>query len=61
MASLAGLTAAIINLNGKGHYIMWHWFQISYANLVVIGLMIVAFVAALALPFPGRRKRRGGA
>jgi hypothetical protein len=52
-----GLLASIVNLNHPGHYLSWHWIQISYANLVVIGLMIVAFVVALVAPFPGRRRR----
>ena len=47
---------APINLNHPGHYVHWGVIQISVANLVVIGLMIVIFVAALLLPFPkGRR------
>jgi hypothetical protein len=32
--------------------------QISVANLVVILVMIVIFVAALLLPFPGTRRRK---
>ena len=39
--------AAIFPLNTLGHYIHWHWFYISVANLTVIILMIVTFVAAL--------------
>lgn len=49
---------ALLPLNTLGHYISWHWIQISVANFVVIVLMIVTFVAALLLPFPGRRRRR---
>jgi drug/metabolite transporter superfamily protein YnfA len=54
------LIAAIVNLNHPGHYIIWHWLQISVANLVVISTMVVVFIVALFAPFPGRR-RRGGA
>jgi hypothetical protein len=50
-----GLAApAVFNLNGPAHYVHWHFFHMSVANLVVIGLMIVVFVLALLLPFPKR-------
>jgi hypothetical protein len=52
-----GSFAALLPLNHLGHYLHWHWFLISVANLTVIGLMVVTFVAALLLPFPGRRRR----
>ena len=32
--------------------------QISVANLIVIGLMVVVFVLALVLPFPHSREVR---
>lgn len=51
---------ALVPLNNLGHYIHWHWIYISYANFTVICLMIVVFVAALLLPFPGRKSRRSG-
>jgi len=45
-----------VDLNGTGRYVHWGVIQLSVANLVVIGLMVVVFVAALLLPFPrGRR------
>ncbi len=47
--------AAVINLNGSGHYIDWGFVQISVANLVVIILMIAVFVLAILLPFPKRK------
>ena len=50
------LLAALINLGGTGHYVHWGFIQISVANLVVIGLMIIVFVLAILLPFP----RHGG-
>jgi hypothetical protein len=31
------------------------------ANVVVIALMLVVFVLAILLPFPGSSQRRGGA
>ncbi len=50
-----GLAApAVFNLNGPAHYVHWHFFQMSVANVIVIGLMIVVFVLALVIPFPKR-------
>ena len=49
--------AAPINLNHPGHYVHWGVIQISVANLVVIGLMVLLFVVALFLPFPKGRGR----
>jgi hypothetical protein len=48
------VTPAVFNLNGPAHYVHWHFFQMSVANVVVIGLMIVVFVLALVIPFPER-------
>jgi hypothetical protein len=50
--------AALIPLDKLGHYLHWHFIQISVANLVVIVLMVVTFIAALVLPFPGRQHRK---
>jgi hypothetical protein len=50
--------AALLPLDHLGHYIQWHFIDISVANLTVIVLMVVTFVAALLLPFPGRRRRK---
>lgn len=36
-----------------GTYLHWGVIQISVANLAVIGTMILLFVLALLLPFPG--------
>jgi hypothetical protein len=52
------LFAALLPLNSPGHYIEWHFIQISVANFIVIVLMVVTFIAALFLPFPGRRRRK---
>jgi hypothetical protein len=43
-------------LNGSPQVISWGWLQITLANLVVIGLMVVAFIVAVLAPFP-RGKR----
>ena len=48
------MVASIFNLNGPAHYVHWHFFQMSVANLIVIGLMIVVFIAAILIPFPKR-------
>ena len=50
-------TSGVINLNHTGHYVHWGVIQISVANLVVIGVMLLLFVLALVLPFPGRRSK----
>ena len=50
--------SAPVNLNHPGHYLHWGVINISYANLVVIGVMAALFVIALFLPFPGGRRRR---
>jgi hypothetical protein len=51
------LIGSLVNLNHPGHYVHWGFIQLSVANLVVIGLMVVVFVAAILVPF--RRHRRG--
>ncbi len=60
MALLSGivgpLLASLVDLNRTGHYVHWGFIQISVANLVVIALMVVVFVAAILIPF----KRPGG-
>lgn len=50
------LLAAVIDLNGRPHYLHSGWFLISVANLVVIAAMIGVFVLALVLPFPGNKR-----
>lgn len=53
--SLTALLIGAINLNGPGHYVNWSIFTISFANIIMIALMIVIFVVALYLPFPGSK------
>jgi ABC-type proline/glycine betaine transport system permease subunit len=48
--------ASLVNLNGPGRYVHWGFIQISVANLVLIGLMVVVFIAAILIPF----RRHGG-
>jgi hypothetical protein len=57
-ASVAVL-AAVFNLNHPAHTVDWHFIHLSVSNVVVIGLMLIVFVLAILLPFPGARKRRG--
>jgi hypothetical protein len=44
-----------VNLDQPGTFLHWSIFQVSEANLVLIGLMVVIFGAALLLPFPKGR------
>ncbi len=53
---LGALLGALVNLGGNGRYIHWGFIQISVANLVIIGLMVVVFVLAILLPFPKRKR-----
>jgi hypothetical protein len=59
-ALVAPVTAAVLSggLNGPARYLEWGPIQISVANLVMIGAIIVLFVLAIALPFPRGRSRR---
>jgi hypothetical protein len=52
---------AIFNLNHPAHVVHWHFIQLSVPNLILIGMMFVVFALAIALPFPGAARRRGGA
>jgi hypothetical protein len=49
---------AVFNLNHPAHVVHWHFFQMSVSNILVIGLMLVVFALAIALPFPGAARRR---
>ena len=44
---------------GAGTYLDWGVVHISLANVLVIALMVVVFVAALLIPFPKPRSERG--
>lgn len=46
-----------VDLNGHGHYLHWGFVQISAANIVMIVLIGVAFLAALFVPFPKPKPR----
>jgi hypothetical protein len=44
--------AAIFNLNHHAGYVHWHFFQMSWPNVIVIIAMLVVFALAIAIPFP---------
>ena len=52
------MLAAVFNLNHPSHVVHWHFIQLSVSNIVVIGVMLVVFALAIALPFPGAERRR---
>lgn len=39
-------------LESAPHYLHWGWVQISVANLIVIAVMLVVFIAAVAFQMP---------
>jgi hypothetical protein len=51
--ALAG-SASVINLDHPGTYLSWSFIDISLANLIVVGVMVVIFAVALLVPFPAR-------
>ena len=52
-----GLLAALIDLDGRPHYVHSGWFLISVANLGVVVAMVAVFVLAIFLPFPRDRSK----
>ncbi|MBA3866417.1 MAG: hypothetical protein H0X42_08760 [Solirubrobacterales bacterium] len=50
------VSAALFDLSHPAHYLHWHVFQMSVANVIVILLMIAVFIAAIFIPFPKRRR-----
>src|SRR5271166_2782934 len=59
ISASGALIGSAVNLDGTGHYVHWGFIQMSVANLVVIALMIVVFVAAILIPFRvGKAQRR---
>ncbi len=50
------LTGTLIDLGGNSHVIHWGVLQITVANLIVVGLMVATFVAAIAIPMRRHRK-----
>jgi len=58
--TMSGLLGSVVNLDHPGHYLTWGFIHISVANLVVICLMVIVFIAAVLLPFPGHKSSKGG-
>jgi hypothetical protein len=57
MGSNVGVVfGALFDLNDPARYLHWHFFQMSVANVIVIVLMILVFIAAILIPFPKRRR-----
>lgn len=54
------MSSTTVLASGAGSYVHWGVVQISVTNLLVIGAMIVLFVLALLLPFPGNRRQHDG-
>ena len=59
MSAPAAVLGAVVNLNHPAHTVDWGFVHLSVANVVVIGLMLLVFVLAILLPFPGAARRRG--
>ncbi len=55
MSGMHDVVATVVNLNSPGRYYHWSIFDISEANLVLVGVMVVIFGLALLLPFPTGR------
>jgi hypothetical protein len=48
---------AVFDLNHPAHVVHWRFIELPLANVIVIGLMLVVFAIAIALPFPGAARR----
>lgn len=55
---MADWLAAGVATVGAGTYLGWDGFTIQLGNLVVIVVMLILFVLALVLPFPGGKRRK---
>lgn len=51
------MSHTVLLAGAAGKYVHWGVIQISVTNLVVIGLMLLLFVLALVVPFPGHHRR----
>ena len=45
--------SGVVNLNHPTSYLDWGFIKLSVPNVIVILAMVVLFVLALVLPFPG--------
>lgn len=48
---MSALIAA--GLDSPATYLQWGWLQVSTPNAIIIAVMVIVFVLALVLPFPG--------
>ena len=55
MSIAASRTNASGLLGGRAHYLHWGVIQISLTNFIIVVAMVLLFVAALVIPFPGSR------
>ena len=55
---MSGWLVASVGLVGDGTYFGWDGFIIQSGNLIVIVVMIILFILALVLPFPGGKRRK---
>lgn len=51
--------AAIFNLNHHATYLHWHFITLSLSNVLVVAVLLVVFVAAILMPFPGHSDSGG--
>ena len=51
------MSALVIAAGAPGKYIAWGVIQISVANAIIIGVMILLFILALVVPFPDHEER----
>jgi len=51
--------AAIFDLHHHAQTVHWHFLRVPVADLVVAAAMLIVFVLAIVLPFPGARRRSG--
>lgn len=58
--SLRHLMAAVFNLNHHATYVHWHFIDLSLSNVILIGVMLVVFAAAILAPFPRHRTGESG-
>jgi len=52
MKQVTVMSALSIVAEGPGNYIHWGVIQISVANAIIIGVMVLLFILALVVPFP---------
>ena len=51
------MSPTVLLADEAGRYISSGVIQISVTNVIVIGIMVIVFILALVVPFPGRHHR----